>query len=1084
MRNKLLNKLWLRVGMIVAVMTTALAGTVKAESVTGTIDFGTNATRIDKAVVTAADSQGNMWTITTVGTTSFTTNSAYYQVGSSNKPATSITFTTTLNEDVSITAFNARFGGFSGTQGTVTLAVDDTTVGTGSLNETAAVTVSSTSTITGRELTVTVTNISKGVKVYYINYTYVTSSPSSPLSSIAVTGTTNVFRVGDTFTHDDAVVTATYEDESTKVVTANAEFSTPDMTTAGTKAVTVSYTENEVTKTTSYNIEVKAPTSISLSGTYPTEFTQGDEFSHDGVVVTANYGDGLTKDVTSEATFSSPDMTTTGTKTVTVTYRELTTSYDITVNEYVQPTEFVIDFEKALSTYREWTFNNIGTSNTAITAHGGSKYGANINENGNGVATGTITTNSKVNPESIAFYISRVTTNSTSSSWYVEVSSDGSSWTQVGGVESATDMAKGEWKEVSRDLSSYSNVYVRIRYNGSNAVRAIDDITLEMAGPQVLSSIALSGNYPTTFYANDAFSHEGMVVTATYESGKTADVTENATFSTPDMTALGTKTITVSYTEGEITKTATYEISVVEKKGTADNPYTVAEAIDFINTLGSATSAEDVYVIGIVSQVTKYNSDHQTITYWISDDGTTTVQMQVYSGKGLNGADFSSEDDLEPGDGVVVCGKVKMYGSTPEFDANSILVSLISKEKTGLAYAITTVKKYVGDENFTNPLTNPHNLVVSYTSSDETVATVDNNGEVTILAKGTTTITASYPEDETYREGSAIYTLTVKEPFPVEDGVFDFVEAGEEEFDYGSGIEFATTSNHWETEASTWTAGNVTLVAGGNYRWWYNGHELRFQKNNGTMTISVPAGRAIFRIEVLGGIDWTTNVGTYDNGTWTGKSQTVIFTAGNNEGNFVTKVVVTYSETEEVSVGDLKYSTYASDNALDFTGSSIKAFYPTIDAEGKTLIFHEITKVPAGTGVLLYSASGAVTEDIFVCTDELEALTDNLFVRGTGDRVSYTDTEHNYVLSKPQGNNLGFYKANNNMVATNRAYIQVPVEIGVKSFTINLEDDPTGIVNHNDNVNANEGAIYNLAGQRLSKMQKGINIINGKKVLK
>ena len=35
-----------------------------------------------------------------------------------------------------------------------------------------------------------------------------------------------------------------------------------------------------------------------------------------------------------------------------------------------------------------------------------------------------------------------------------------------------------------------------------------------------------------------------------------------------------------------------------------------------------------------------------------------------------------------------------------------------------------------------------------------------------------------------------------------------------------------------------------------------------------------------------------------------------------------------------------------------------------------------------------------------------------------------------------------------------------------------------------ENAQTTDGAIYNLAGQCLSKMQKGINIVNGKKVLK
>ena len=44
-------------------------------------------------------------------------------------------------------------------------------------------------------------------------------------------------------------------------------------------------------------------------------------------------------------------------------------------------------------------------------------------------------------------------------------------------------------------------------------------------------------------------------------------------------------------------------------------------------------------------------------------------------------------------------------------------------------------------------------------------------------------------------------------------------------------------------------------------------------------------------------------------------------------------------------------------------------------------------------------------------------------------------------------------------------------------------DDPTAIemVNGQSSI-VNE--IYNLAGQRISKMQKGINIVNGKKILK
>jgi len=679
----------------------------------------------------------------------------------------------------------------------------------------------------------------------------VAEAESSPLASIAVNASEakTVFYIGDSFTHDGVVVTATYEDESTKDVTADAIFSTPDMTSADTKTVTVTYTENEVEKTTSYDIEVKAPAtleSITLSGTYPMEFTQGGVFSSEGIVVTANYDDESTKDVTGEATFSGYDMSATGTQTVTVSFGGKTATYTINVNEYVAPSQLVIDFENDLATYSEWTFENIGTSNTTITAHGGSKYGANINTGGNGVGTCTIATTNKINPAAITFYISKVSTNTSASSWYVEVSENGTSWAEVG-VADAKSMSKGEWKEISYGLKEYSDVYVRIRYDGSTAIRAIDDITLELASttPKVLSSIALSGEYPTTFHVGDAFSHANMIVTATYEGDTTADVTDEATFTGYDMSIAGTQEVTVSYTEGEVTKTAiysiivnapatlssivlsgtyktkftqgdefssegivvtanyddettkivtteasfsgydmetvgeqtvvvtyadktsTYTITVAEKKGIASNPYTVAEARAAID---AGTGVSGVYATGIVSEiVSAYNSQYGNITYNISTDGSTdSDQLQAYRGKSYNGANFTSEDDIQVGDVVVIYGNLKKYSSTYEFDQNNQLVRLTRKPSAGLAFENESYTTVLG-ENFTAPvLTTAEGFdgTISYDSSNKTVATIANDGTVTVLAAGMTTITATSIETAKFKEGNASYTLNVEKKTP------------------------------------------------------------------------------------------------------------------------------------------------------------------------------------------------------------------------------------------------------------------------------------------------------------------------------
>ena len=195
----------------------------------------------------------------------------------------------------------------------------------------------------------------------------------------------------------------------------------------------------------------------------------------------------------------------------------------------------------------------------------------------------------------------------------------------------------------------------------------------------------------------------------------------------------------------------------------------------------------------------------------------------------------------------------------------------------------------------------------------------------------------------------------------------------------------------------------------------------------------------------------------------------------------VNEDIVYLATSEPVSItSSLGYSTFASENALDFTATdAIKVFYATVS--GSTLTFTQINKVPANTGVLLYSTEGgavAATNVPFL-TGAADDVTGNVFVQGTGAAVSYSTNDQNYILFNGE-DGLGFYQADNNTVATNRAYIHIDGGEGVKSFAINFDDtDAIGAIKAvNDNAD-----IFNLAGQRVSKAQKGIYIINGKKVL-
>ncbi len=74
--------------------------------------------------------------------------------------------------------------------------------------------------------------------------------------------------------------------------------------------------------------------------------------------------------------------------------------------------------------------------------------------------------------------------------------------------------------------------------------------------------------------------------------------------------------------------------------------------------------------------------------------------------------------------------------------------------------------------------------VVTYSSSDETVATVDaTTGEVTLVAQGTTVITAAVAATDTYLAGSASYTLTVTDPNAPEV-LFSWTVGGDEVFSF------------------------------------------------------------------------------------------------------------------------------------------------------------------------------------------------------------------------------------------------------------------------------------------------------------
>ena len=88
--------------------------------------------------------------------------------------------------------------------------------------------------------------------------------------------------------------------------------------------------------------------------------------------------------------------------------------------------------------------------------------------------------------------------------------------------------------------------------------------------------------------------------------------------------------------------------------------------------------------------------------------------------------------------------------------------SCSTKDDPNISWSSNTCVATMEVDNEFPTLTNPYELSITYLSSDPTVATIDENGTITLLKSGTTTITASYEEDEDYLPASVSYTLTVK----------------------------------------------------------------------------------------------------------------------------------------------------------------------------------------------------------------------------------------------------------------------------------------------------------------------------------
>lgn len=191
--------------------------------------------------------------------------------------------------------------------------------------------------------------------------------------------------------------------------------------------------------------------------------------------------------------------------------------------------------------------------------------------------------------------------------------------------------------------------------------------------------------------------------------------------------------------------------------------------------------------------------------------------------------------------------------------------------------------------------------------------------------------------------------------------------------------------------------------------------------------------------------------------------------------------------TETVSVTDAGMATYCPAVALDFTGATKIAAYKA-SVSGNTVTLTKVSTVAAGEGVLLRALNDAATTEDIVIAAEAESNAGNDFTGVQAETtLNETDGEYtNYVLSK-EGETVGFFKARpeadgGTKLAAGKAYLKVLTTNAAKGIKVIFDGETTGIGTIKDNT-AKDNAIYNLNGQRVASPEKGLYIMNGKKII-
>lgn len=319
---------------------------------------------------------------------------------------------------------------------------------------------------------------------------------------------------------------------------------------------------------------------------------------------------------------------------------------------------------------------------------------------------------------------------------------------------------------------------------------------------------------------------EEIVITVNGYS-KTIKMTKDVTF-----TAGKIKTVNFSFTA----KTATFDFTKPSLYGIEPSKEeSTGVEITAPITVGDVTMTPVSNSRSKVLLFTKSDGE----TYEMRAYNTDVLSFAVPSGYVIKNMVFkgtkTGDSVFEPNSGVY---ESKVWtGSANPLDLNLIATANIEtitviyelgtpdapKQKQTLSFPEESYTATIGSA-FTSPVLSGAKTVVTYSSSDENVATVDDQGKVTLIAAGKTTITATAAGDDNYMAASVSYTLVVNTAPSSVVVSFPWVE------DF--------SGNDIDTKYSLVSGGSTTKVynenlAGG------TAPEILISKGNGSLTANI-----------------------------------------------------------------------------------------------------------------------------------------------------------------------------------------------------------------------------------------------------